>query len=569
MSPNGNFIYYGDGQVLRVHNRARKQTTDLLKRDAFYVTVSARGDMLAFAGPDENDDKTHIYTVALNPATGLPVAGARRVTADEGDTPSFSPDGKWLAYADFDPPGHQRVAIIPVGGGPERILARHPGGIEPIRWAPDGRSIVYGAEGGTYRINLAVAGATPVRTVDKPGYPGLSPDGRLLVVDWHDSEQRVFDSTGKLLSVFSARDDPWLYDWSSPSKSLGIVWAETRLIQASPLAGGRATSLNLPPGELVDLRWSPDGKRVAVARHIGARKWEVIVMNPDGSGQRACPVPDRADALKWSPDAKYVAYRSVDAASPAPYAGTEVGVVDAAACAYTRIVRAEVGFPHWTRDSKRVQLSERADTLANPAATYRWRIVEHTLTGGRRVLEESSGAPPAIAGLTDTTRLYTDAPEGGVMLGRANEAKRTVLFPSGLRHSVPSLSDDGHWMAIRSGQEGNFNTLHVMRTDGTERTTINLPFAALPSPGNPVFLPGNREVVLAGSTTSADSLAFYRVNVATKSVNRILTVRRPGGRTAHEFTVSPDGATLMFATRKPPHSTIVEFDLSAYLKLLK
>ena len=108
-------------------------------------------------------------------------------------------------------------------------------------------------------------------------------------------------------------------------------------------------------------------------------------------------------------------------------------------------------------------------------------------------------------------------------------------------------------MAIRAGSGGNFNSLHVMRVDGSNATTISLPFTAHPGLGNASFLPGNRELVVAGSSTSPDSLAYYKINLATRAITTIRTARKPFGGPGAGFAVSPDGRTLLYVTAVPPH----------------
>jgi Tol biopolymer transport system component len=388
------------------------------------------------------------------------------------------------------------------------------------------------------------------------------------VVNKTVSENGVFDSTGRLLGTYPSRDDRYSYEWSGPSKILAVLWANQTALHSRSLTSGRTTPVKITTENIAEPRWSPDGKHIAYARRNPGPKWEIIVMNPDGSGARTCPVVGRFTGLLWSPDGQRIAYRAHDSAS-GPYAAGELGTLDATSCAYTRIARGRLGNPQWTRDSKRIHFPELVDSSSSAPTKHRWRLHERPLSGpGRIIAEGSSNAQPAIASITDTTVMLLDTPDGDVLI-LTNSGKRTMLLPRGSRYSIPSRSLDGHWMAIRSGTQTNFNTLHVMRTNGTEHTSIDLPFTAIAGPGNPVFLPGNRELIALGTHASSDSVAYYRVNAATKAVTRILTAGKAMGRNGPEFTVSPDGSTLLYSTRNPPHSTIVELDLSSFLNRLR
>ncbi|MBA2524374.1 MAG: S9 family peptidase [Pyrinomonadaceae bacterium] len=68
--------------------------------------------------------------------------------------PKYSPDGKWLLFvASDDPPrwaGYRRMAVIPVGGGPVKLLAEtFDAQPNVIDWSADGKKIYFGETRGT------------------------------------------------------------------------------------------------------------------------------------------------------------------------------------------------------------------------------------------------------------------------------------------------------------------------------------------------------------------------------------------------------------------------------------
>ncbi len=68
----------------------------------------------------------------------------RRLTTADGDenSPVFSPDGKWIAFAaNYD--GNLDVYVIPAGGGEPRRLTWHPGVDVPQTFTPDGTRILF------------------------------------------------------------------------------------------------------------------------------------------------------------------------------------------------------------------------------------------------------------------------------------------------------------------------------------------------------------------------------------------------------------------------------------------
>ena len=95
-------------------------------------TPDIHGDTVVFCA--EGD----LWTVAAG--GGL----ARRLTTHDGaeTNPSFSPDGKWIAFSgQYD--GNRDVFVMPAAGGEPRRLTWHPAPDEVIGWTPDGQRILF------------------------------------------------------------------------------------------------------------------------------------------------------------------------------------------------------------------------------------------------------------------------------------------------------------------------------------------------------------------------------------------------------------------------------------------
>jgi Tol biopolymer transport system component len=92
--------------------------------------------------PQWSPDGTELLFVS-HPSPGAPgtietvsVDGSRRRRLGRGDSPRFSPDGKWIAYStDRD------VYVVGAEGGDPRRVVRD--GFSPI-WSPDGRHLAFG-----------------------------------------------------------------------------------------------------------------------------------------------------------------------------------------------------------------------------------------------------------------------------------------------------------------------------------------------------------------------------------------------------------------------------------------
>lgn len=109
------------------------------KRLAF---VSARG-----ADPDRSND-TNIYVVEAKPGAEVKVLTV--FPGPDDGRPSWSPDGRWIAYLQGDEPKYSaydqaKLAVVPSNGGSPRILTaaldRSVAG--PLLWSEEGRSLTF------------------------------------------------------------------------------------------------------------------------------------------------------------------------------------------------------------------------------------------------------------------------------------------------------------------------------------------------------------------------------------------------------------------------------------------
>ncbi len=149
-----------------------------------------------------------IYMAALNPETGeVATPPEKAVLSFEGFNhwPTFSPDGKNLAYISQRPrgSGYSRVLLIrSLETGEERELS--PENIEIVRsplFSPDGRSIFISTESTLgldfYQIDIETGAATPVVLSDEQGEisskPFVSPDGNRMFFKRWNGGIRIYD----------------------------------------------------------------------------------------------------------------------------------------------------------------------------------------------------------------------------------------------------------------------------------------------------------------------------------------------------------------------------------------
>jgi dipeptidyl aminopeptidase/acylaminoacyl peptidase len=98
----------------------------------------------------------------------------------EGMLPSFSPDGRWLAFSS-NPTGRQEIYVMDFPAGTQRVRISTAGGFKP-RWRRDGKELFYVAgDGSMMAAKIAVV------------------DGRLTA-----KSQRLFDANLKLHTNYDA-----------------------------------------------------------------------------------------------------------------------------------------------------------------------------------------------------------------------------------------------------------------------------------------------------------------------------------------------------------------------------
>jgi len=191
--------------------------------------------------------------------------------------PSFSPDGREVAYSRGDVDGSWSIWIVPREGGSPRRLTTQPEPTIYPRFAPDGRSVLYFTWTAVGRIWRVPRAGGPPEAMTPAGvdaaYGDMSPDGRWLAfARTEDGVTRIFIAEGAGAGTEPAR----------------------RLT---------STAATLP-------RWSPDGRWIAFTRDRGYENG-IFVVRADGSGERRITVTGGWPT--WWPDGSRIGYITVGA----------------------------------------------------------------------------------------------------------------------------------------------------------------------------------------------------------------------------------------------------------------
>jgi dipeptidyl aminopeptidase/acylaminoacyl peptidase len=176
---------------------------------------SPDGQQIAFVSnrtpdPDANRN-TDIFVVPPRPfAEPRPLTTA----PTEASHPSWSPDGRFIAYVEGGDPADMyyavyHVAVVPAAGGESRPLTRHldknPGSFTTRpRWSPDGRLLYFLLEdrGSVHLVRMPAAGGAVEKLVDGERVLSafeLGPKGEIVVLESqtdHPAEVQIRTPTG-------------------------------------------------------------------------------------------------------------------------------------------------------------------------------------------------------------------------------------------------------------------------------------------------------------------------------------------------------------------------------------
>jgi len=298
------------------------------------VVWSPDSKTIATRGRDEDGKNLGIWIILLSGDDPVPL----EVDVSVNGKPvvfEVSPTGQKLAFVVDREDGTKDLYVVPISlkdarstGPAVRVFEgwhpRYDSTMIPLEasWSPDGTklAVVHGKD-----IWIAFSnGDKPVQLTHEIGayYPGWSPDGTMVdYMAWPGGQ-------GGLYVIPSHGGNPtkvraaywWNSVWSPDSKRLAIVSKEGSISMVTVANGESREIANLRGlglARLFYLEWSPDGKYIACDGDEPNQKQQEsrtpIILIPVEGGK---PTVLAADddiwkySLHWSPDGKWITYRS-------------------------------------------------------------------------------------------------------------------------------------------------------------------------------------------------------------------------------------------------------------------
>jgi len=300
-----------------------------------YPTLSSAGDRLAFVwdGNDSEPDGVFVQVIGAGPPVRLThVVGHYAF-------PAWSHDSRFIAFARVAGPS-QGLFMVPGAGGAEiELLAAAEGEVlQSPTFSPDGRWLVYARRAPDserlelMRMNFETRTSEPFPTSSgqpATGFrPRFSPDGDRLAFLRNEGERwRIFVTTadGGMTRAVPTGDRPVTdFDWAPDGRGLVVAAGESvrrldldgldeRLLAMTRSTGGLSVAVDVPLIAYSEGRWekniwqwSPPSKGAedgTATRLIHSTGWDgAPTLSPDG--RRIAFLSDRTGALQlWLAEA--------------------------------------------------------------------------------------------------------------------------------------------------------------------------------------------------------------------------------------------------------------------------
>jgi Tol biopolymer transport system component len=569
-TPDGRSVLVAVDTTLLLVNLDSGATSVIARGQFTRIAVSRQATHIAFDRAAQ-DDTRQIWVARIDLRKGV-VDSARILTTERDYSPVFSPDGGSIAfsreYATAD-----SLAVIELQSGRVRMLPAA-GDLRAVGWSPDGTAIYFAAGGGPRgnqfaiaRLTIADGSVTPVLAGNFLPRARLSLDGLQLLYAPTTEDFGIAGSRGDPMSMISgdlkasghSASQP---DWVGASGAIAMTsMLRPRALIAIEMASGRP----LPLSE--GLEWvgasavSHDSRRVAaISAKDGPPRLSVFSISgarvQTFSTRRPVAPSNTGSALpRWSPDDRFVAVPTGTVGRPGSHpVPTGIDVVELATSrVFTLDIDHDVGRFVWSPDSRSIRYvhSQGADST-DPRPM---QVREAGLEGGNRLVRELPKSADAVL-FQDFNHAYIRL--DGTLIDLLSGAIRDVVPPAALPQAapvaaLPCFSPNGAWMAMptSAARRGPYNRVLLVSLSTGERRILNAGLQRTMPEGVKCH-PDSQHLVVTG----VDSTGVSRVVLLSiaDETRRTITEVDYDLEGAVQFSIAPDGQTLVLSRSRPPLS---------------
>ena len=489
----------------------------------FSIAISPQGDRLAYV----TQGTTGYSTVVRRTSE---VVG-KVIAAQSLSNLVFSPDGRWLAYSEGN-----EIRRIPADGGASEVLGRMVvRQADGLVWTPADLLLI-GADEGLFTMparggsmRLLTDSARAVRSA----YPALMPDGKtVLVRSGQSREGRIIAISLESRKVTAISLLAW--------RVFGLV--EGQLVFQTPNGVLSSVPFDLAQlritGDPVPIESGVDGVGLSASGTLAYRSGATalqLVLAGGGAEALVRSEPGAYNTPRFSPDGRRIAVALFSGD------GADIWVLDRAANTFTRMTTAGRNTaPEWSSDGRRVLYksildgkirilwvladgSARADTLYVPDVVINEAVLS---PDGRWLVVRTApgGATPRDIFAVDLT----------------GDRKRVPMATGPTSEQMPRISPDGKWLAYQSDQSGR-NEIYVRPFPG-EGARVQVSDAGGAEPlwdrtGRTLYYRALSGITAVAVTTGAEfSIGARRL---------VLASTDPPDSTHPSYDVAPDGAHFL------------------------
>jgi len=282
------------------------------------ASVTVEPDRIAFHSHRDGGDSGDVYVMNADGSNTKRVTYATAVTTLnlDADEPSWSPDGKRIAYKlsacqSATSCGYGVVVIAADGSGTTLLTPSGSNDAVPD-WSPDGTRIVLASAIGDYWQIFAVDsdGSNRKRLTSNTAHdwaPRWSPDGRKIAFESNrDGKYQVYvmnaDGSGQT-RLLSSNANEHQVAWSPDGRKLAFTSDRDKNFEIYVVNGDGSglTRLTNSPGHDLNPEWSYDGSKILFQSERDGN-FEIYEMNANGSSQKRVTNHAELDsAPAWAP----------------------------------------------------------------------------------------------------------------------------------------------------------------------------------------------------------------------------------------------------------------------------
>ncbi|CAN5859012.1 hypothetical protein BH20ACI4_BH20ACI4_13130 [soil metagenome] len=331
-SPNGIYVMEETGENAR-----------FVADSGFHPSWSPDGKQLVVS--DKPSDVATSHTIPNSSLWTIDIAtGAKKLLEISGDAiqPSWSPNGKRIAFWFVEEGKLGEIATIPVGGGEPVLIAQNAAMDWNPVWSPDGKFIFFASDrAGSMNVwRVAVDETTGAangepETVPTPSFYvrhfSFSRDGKTLAYIRYETKSNLQSIAFDPQNLKTVGETNWVTrgnrQVSTPELSpdgQNYVLRYPSITQEDIAIFSRDGSnlRYLTEDKFRDRtpRWSPDGKQIAFASDRSG-KYQIWMINADGTNLRQITFTEKTGATApiFSPDGLQIAFSEINGKNLSPF----------------------------------------------------------------------------------------------------------------------------------------------------------------------------------------------------------------------------------------------------------